>query len=159
MPAEITEKELLFIDMDGVLVNFVKGVKQYYPEFDRYAPERQREITTEVSAVKGFFTALQPMEGAVNAFHRLSKVFDTYVLSTPDWFGVNSWTEKRIWVEEHLGDAAFKRLILSHNKGLFSGRALIDDRIRNGVDNFKGEHIHFGTEKFPNWDVVLSYLL
>lgn len=153
------DKELLFIDMDGVLVNFVKGVKQYYPDFDGYAPERQREITTEVSAIKGFFTSLQPMEGAVSAFKRLAKVFDTYVLSTPDWFGVNSWTEKRIWVEEHLGDAAFKRLILSHNKGLFSGRALIDDRIRNGVDNFKGEHIHFGTEKFPGWDAVLSYLL
>jgi 5'(3')-deoxyribonucleotidase len=62
-------------------------------------------------------------------------------------------------VENHLGELAFKRLILSHNKGLFTGRALIDDRLRNGVDHFKGEHIHFGTEKFPDWDSVLDYLL
>ncbi len=152
-------QELLFIDKDGVLVNFVKGVKLYYPDFDTYAFERQREITAEVSAVKGFFTSLEPMEDAVESYKRLAAAFDTYVLSTPDWFGVNSWTEKRIWVEEHLGEAGFKRLILSHNKGLFSGRALIDDRIRNGVDNFKGEHIHFGTEKFPDWKSVLGYLL
>jgi 5'(3')-deoxyribonucleotidase len=107
----------------------------------------------------GFFTSLEPVAGAIEAFRQLAQKYDTYILSTPDWFGVNSWTEKRIWVEKHLGEAAFKRLILSHNKGLFSGRALIDDRIRNGVENFKGEHIHFGTEVFPGWKAVLDYLL
>ena len=39
------------------------------------------------------------------------------------------------------------------------GRALIDDRTKNGVKNFKGEHIHFGTENFINWNAVLKYLL
>jgi 5'(3')-deoxyribonucleotidase len=152
-------KELLFIDMDGVLVNFYQGVKSNYPDFDTYPLERQRQITSELSARSGFFTSLEPMEGAVDAFRKLSEKFDVYILSTPDWFGVTSWTEKRIWVEQHLGDLAFKRLILSHNKGLFSGRALIDDRLRNGVGNFKGEHIHFGTAKFPDWPAVLRYLL
>lgn len=155
----MTEKELLFIDMDGVLVDFYKGVKKHYPDFDQYEPERQREITSTLSGQISFFTALEPVPGAIDAFLQLSQKFDTYILSTPDWHGVNSWTEKRIWVEEHLGDAAFKRLILSHNKGLFCGRALIDDRLRNGVEQFQGEHIHFGTEKFPNWDAVLKYLL
>lgn len=155
----MTEKELLFIDMDGVLVDFYKGVKKHYPDFDQYEPERQREITSTLSEQISFFTALEPVPGAVDAFLQLSKKYDTYILSTPHWHGVNSWTEKRIWVEEHLGDAAFKRLILSHNKGLFCGRALIDDRLRNGVEQFKGEHIHFGTEKFPDWEAVLKYLL
>jgi len=153
------QKELLFVDMDGVLVDFYKGVKKVYPDFDQYEPVRQREITSELSALSGFFTGLEPVSGAIDAFRRLSALYDVYILSTPDWNGVNSWTEKRIWVEQHLGDLAFKRLILSHNKGLFSGRALIDDRLRNGVDNFKGEHIHFGTEKFPDWDAVLAYLI
>lgn len=153
------QKELLFVDMDGVLVDFYKGVRAYYPDFDDYEIGRQREITTELSAMPGFFTSLEPVAGALEAFRQLAQKYDTYILSTPDWFGVNSWTEKRIWVEKHLGEAAFKRLILSHNKGLFSGRALIDDRIRNGVENFKGEHIHFGTEVFPGWKAVLDYLL
>lgn len=153
------EKQLLFIDMDGVLVDFYGAVKKRYPEFDNYGRTRQREITSALSAEPGFFTNLQPIPGAVEAFKQLSEVFEVYILSTPDWHGVNSWTEKRIWVEKHLETAAFKKLILSHNKGLFCGRALIDDRTRNGVENFKGEHIHFGTEAFPDWSAVLDYLL
>lgn len=145
--------------MDGVLVDFYRGVERHYPEFAQLPPDRQRRITAQLSAQPGFFTGLDPMPGAVEAFHRLSRVFDLYILSTPDWYGVQSWTEKRIWVEQHLGEPAFKRLILSHNKGLFSGRALIDDRLRNGVDRFQGEHIHFGTERFPDWSAVLEYLL
>ena len=38
------------------------------------------------------------------------------------------------------------------------GEYLIDDRTANGAGNFKGEQIHFGTEKFPNWEAVLEYL-
>ena len=52
-----------------------------------------------------------------------------------------------------------KRLILSHHKNLNMGDYLIDDRTANGVDEFKGEHIHFGTAAFPNWDSVVSYLV
>lgn len=39
------------------------------------------------------------------------------------------------------------------------GDYLIDDRIANGVDKFQGEHIHFGTSKFPDWKTVVSYIL
>jgi len=152
-------RELLFIDMDGVLVDFYRGIRDNYPDFDSYTHERQREITAELSARSGFFTRLQPMPGALDAFRQLSAHYNTYILSTPDWHGVNSWTEKRIWVEQYLGDLAYKRLILTHNKGLFSGRALIDDRLRNGVDQFKGEHIHFANGRFPDWQTVLDYLL
>ena len=30
---------------------------------------------------------------------------------------------------------------------------------RNGAGKFKGEHIHFATDKFPDWDTVLNYLM
>ena len=39
------------------------------------------------------------------------------------------------------------------------GDYLIDDRLANGVNLFKGEHIHFGSDKFPDWESVCSYLL
>jgi 5'-nucleotidase len=151
-------KELLFIDMDGVLVDFVSSILKYYPDFNGLPESRRREITAELSGQPGFFTSMEPMPGAIEAYRKLSRHYDIYILSTPDWQGVHSWTEKRIWVEKHLGELAYKKLILSHNKGLFTGRALIDDRIRNGVENFKGEHIHFGTKKFPGWPEVLQYL-
>ena len=56
------------------------------------------------------------------------------------------------------GDPAYKRLILTHNKQLNIGDYLIDDRTKNGAGEFTGEHIHFGTEKFPDWKSVLDYL-
>ena len=49
-------------------------------------------------------------------------------------------------------------LILSHNKNLNRGHYLIDDRDKNGAKEFEGEHIHFGTEKFPDWQSVMKYL-
>ena len=49
-------------------------------------------------------------------------------------------------------------MILSHHKHLNVGEFLIDDRLKNGVDKFQGEHIHFGTTDFPDWKSVVKYL-
>ncbi len=62
-------------------------------------------------------------------------------------------------MHKHLPIVGYKRLILSHHKHLCRGAYLIDDRTHNGVLRFCGEHIHFGTEKFPDWDAVLRHLL
>lgn len=50
-------------------------------------------------------------------------------------------------------------MILSHHKNLNKWDYLIDDRLKNGVDKFEGEHIHFWTSKFPDWKSVTDYLL
>lgn len=50
-------------------------------------------------------------------------------------------------------------LILSHNKHLNHGHFLVDDRPNNGADRFRGEWVHFGSERFENWEVVTGYLL
>ena len=64
-----------------------------------------------------------------------------------------------MWVKKYLGKAAYKRLILSHHKNLNIGDYLIDDRTANGAGEFKGEHIHFKTDRFKDWKDVLNYLL
>ena len=48
---------------------------------------------------------------------------------------------------------------MSHHKNLNHGDFLIDDRTKNGVDSFVGEHLHFGTARFPNWKTVENYLM
>lgn len=99
------------------------------------------------------------MDGAVDALNALSAMdYDLYFLSTPQWSNPDCWKEKRLWVEQHFGELMFKRLILTHNKGLLKGEYLIDDRIQNGVNEFGGEHIHFGSDKFPTWTEVVTYL-
>jgi 5'(3')-deoxyribonucleotidase len=79
-------------------------------------------------------------------------------LSTAPWGNPSAWSDKLLWVKNHIGKNGYKRLILSHHKNLNDGHFLVDDRTKNGADRFSGKHIHFGTEHFPDWKTVLVYL-
>ena len=70
-----------------------------------------------------------------------------------------SFTGKRIWLEEHFGKVAEKRLILTHRKDLCMGDYLVDDTTRNGAGEFIGTHIHFNTPAYPDWEAVYQYLM
>ena len=98
------------------------------------------------------------MPHAVDSYNYLSSHFDTYILSTAPWHNPSAWSDKLLWVQKYLGESAYKRLILSHHKNLNDGQYLIDDRTKNGADRFRGQHIHFGTEQFPDWPSVVAYL-
>jgi len=143
--------KILYIDMDNVLVDFASGIAQLdesvIAEFDGRLDE-----------VPGIFALMQPMPNAVQSFAELSTLFDTYILSTAPWENASAWSDKLLWVKNYMGSAAYKRLILSHHKNLNDGDFLVDDRTKNGADRFKGEHIHFGTDQFPDWRSVVSYL-
>ncbi len=44
-------------------------------------------------------------------------------------------------------------------KEKLKGDVLIDDYIEGrGQENFEGEFIHFGSEEFPNWEIIYQYL-
>ena len=145
-------KKILYIDMDNVLVDFESAVA-------RLDEKTHKKYEGKLDDIPGIFSKMEPMEGAVESFKKLSKHFDTYVLSTSPWENPSAWSDKLIWVKKYLGSYAYKRLILTHHKNLNSGDYLIDDRTKNGVDEFTGEHIHFDSERFPDWDTVLNYLL
>ena len=98
------------------------------------------------------------IEGAIEAYNKIAEHFDTYILSTSPWENSTAWSDKLKWVKKYLGKHAYKRLILSHHKNLNRGDYLIDDRLKNGADKFQGEHIHFRSDKFPDWESVLKYL-
>jgi 5'(3')-deoxyribonucleotidase len=142
-------KPLVLIDMDGVICDFDKRAKEL-----------------ESIGVKGHslfrhpdaYRDLEPINGAVDAWHALQEKYETYILSTPPWSNPDVWAEKRSWVQKYLGDSAKKKLILCHHKGIIRGDYLIDDRIANGVADFQGEHIHFGNEEYPGWEEVLQRL-
>lgn len=137
--------------MDNVLVDFPSA-------FSRVSPELLTKHGDDKDEIPGIFSLMDPIPGAIDSFNELSKLFDTYILSTSPWENDSAWTDKLKWVKKHLGKSAYKRLILSHHKNLNTGDFLIDDRTKNGADKFQGEHIHFGTEKFPDWKSVVEYL-
>jgi len=145
-------KKILYFDMDGVLADFGKRAKETPQEYiDAYH--------CDVDEIPGIFADLDPVPGAIQAFNTLSDHFDCYILTTAPWGNPSALSDKRLWVEKYLGDKVFKRLIISHNKHLNIGDYLVDDRLANGADRFTGEHIHFGTDKFPDWKKVTEYLM
>ena len=137
--------------MDNVLVDFPSA-------FKKLDEKTLAEYEGRLDEVPGIFSFMEPLEGALEAFEVLTALFDTYILSTAPWGNPSAWSDKLLWVKKHLGPAARKRLILSHHKNLNAGHYLIDDRLKNGAGEFRGVHIHFGTDKFPDWKTVVQYL-
>ena len=145
-------KKILYVDMDNVLVDFPSGIS-------KISKQLQSEYEDRLDEVPDIFSLMDPLEGAIDSYKKLSQKFDTYILSTAPWKNSSAWSDKNEWVKKYLGDFAYKRLILSHHKNLNYGDYLIDDRLANGANLFEGEHIHFGSDKFPDWFSVCSYLL
>ena len=53
-----------------------------------------------------------------------------------------------------------KSLIITPNKGLNKGDYLIDDNDSGkGQEHFEGELIKFGSERYSDWESVLTYLM
>lgn len=139
--------------MDGVLVNFQSGI-------DRLTEAEKIEYKDQEKNAPHIFSKMEPIEGAIEAFKMLAEKYDTYILSTAPWNNETALGDKVAWAKRYLGDTIYKRLILSHNKHLNVGHYLIDDRPhKNGAADFKGELIHFRSEKFPDWNSVLDFLL
>lgn len=152
---------ILYIDMDGVVADFDSEIKKVHPFIFEHpdGDYRGRVIDEIVEADTHLFFRLEPMPGAIDAVEQLKKHYEIYFLSTPMWNVPHSFTDKRLWLEKTFGEFAKKRLILTHRKDLNMGAYLVDDRLKNGAENFSGTHIHFGTEKFPNWQSVLDHLI
>lgn len=112
-------------------------------------------------AIPNIFRELKPVKHAINSVNKLldSAIYDVYFLSTAPWGNPSAWTDKRLWIEEQFGKKINRKLILTHRKDLVKGDILIDDRPNNGAKDFEGELITFGSDKYPNWDAVLRYLL
>lgn len=142
-------KKKVMVDMDGVLVDFatpfLKGKAenptQPYPH-SQY----------------GFFLKLKPMKDAIESFKELEKYYDVWILTRPSVQNVLCYTEKAIWVRDHLGLETQRKTIMCCDKSLVKGDYLIDDTTCYGQTEFEGEFIHFGTEKFPDWKKIVDYL-
>lgn len=152
-------KKILFFDMDGVLVDFDSGVQ-------KLDEETKKAYEGHIDDVPGVFALMdmKDKDDTKEAVKKLAEKYDIFILSTAPWKNPTALNDKVEWVKRHFGgekDSPFyKRLIFTHRKDLCHGDYLIDDRPdKCGVDKFTGEVIHFGSEKFPNWDAVLEYLM
>jgi 5'(3')-deoxyribonucleotidase len=144
-------KKIVYVDMDNVLFNFSKARDE--------ALLRNPSIAFPHSQVD-FFRKLEPIENAMWSIKTLDKHFDTYILTAPSTLNPMSYMEKMLCIRDHLGQAFIEKLIISKHKHLNKGDYLIDDMASGcGQDKFEGELIQFGSEKFPNWQSVINYLV
>lgn len=147
-------KKLLYIDLDGVIADFTSAMNTHElrttPPYDEHP-----------NTIPNIFRYLSPLPYSIQAVDTLlnSDNFEVYFLSTAPWNNPSAWTDKRLWLEDHFGVRINRRLILTHRKDLIRGDILIDDRPNNGADKFHGEWIQFGSEEFPDWNEILTYLL
>lgn len=154
-------KKIIYIDMDGVLVDFGKAKKWF---FDNY-PEIRRAYKGRPDQIPGIFKDPDPIVGAIDAVKILAEQdrFDLFVATTSPWGNPEAAMHKRLWLEKHFDDLFEKKMFITHRKDLLIGDFLIDDRTKNGAGEFKGKLIRFGwsyeEEKwnpYPTWESVLK---
>jgi 5'(3')-deoxyribonucleotidase len=152
----LNNKKILYIDLDGVIVDFESGI-------NRLSDDNKLKYLGRYDETPGIFSLMKPTPGAINAVKQLAKHYDVFILSTAPWNNHGAWSAKIRWIKKYFGSESdsilYKRLILTHRKDLATGNILIDDRTKNGAENFNGDLILFGSEKFPNWEVIVNFLI
>lgn len=147
------KKPIVYIDMDDTMCAFSQAKMHALGEYPEQAYPH---------AAYGFYAELPPIRGAIDAYKWLVETgrFEVYILTAPSINNPMSYTEKRIWVEKHLGMEAVERLIISPNKGLLKGDFLIDDMNEGrGQESFEGMLLHFGTVNCPDWPAARDLLI
>ena len=144
------ERIIIYIDMDGVLADFYKLYKEMLEiEPDIKYPQSQYD----------FFRKLEPIKDAIDTYKWFNNfdIFDVSILSAPSVYNALSFTDKRIWVEQHLGMDACQKMILNGQKHKCIGDYLIDDFDKGkGQDKIIGDLIHFHQET-NNWAKIREY--
>lgn len=144
------DKKILYIDMDKVMCDFEKRYSMIREKFP-YIQYPQSQY--------GFFSRLEPIDGALAAINQLESKYDIWFLTRPSYMNIHCYSEKAEWILEHLGSEYQQKMIIMPNKSMAIGHYLVDDSLNDGQTEFIGEHIHFGSYIFQSWNDVTSYLL
>jgi len=163
--SDMIKKKIVYIDMDGVIVDFGKAIKDWFEKH----PHLEERYKTHPDHIQGLFRIAPPIEGAIDAVKKLhnSGKYELFIATSAPWGNPQSLTDKRFWLEDYFGDIFHKKMFTTHRKDLLMGDYLIDDRLKNGAGEFKGKLLRFGYDwennnspnEYPDWDSILDYLL
>ncbi len=147
MTDEVNHDKVIYVDMDDTICDFkTKAWEMLVANPAIKFPQSQY----------GFFTSLEPLPDAITCMNVLKNHFDVYILTRPSVRNPLCYTEKRVWVEQHMGLEWCEKLILCPNKSLMIGHYLIDDV---PWPKFQGEQILFGQDPFTHWMKVFKYIM
>lgn len=140
----------VYVDMDDTIYDFLGAYNK--AKFENPAQKFPQSQW-------GFFLNLKPLPDAIESFKILQTKYDLWILTRPSFKNINCFSEKAYCIQEHFGYDVLEKLILCGDKSLLKGDYLIDDQSNCGQPDFEGEWIQFGSDKFPNWKVVVEYLM
>lgn len=124
----------VFIDMDGVIV-----------DFDKFRDERGLS-GDEVKCLKGAYLHMEPIPGAIEAVRSLIGMgFEVWLATKPPTGVAYAYSDKAAWVFQHLPELK-RRIIITHDKGLLGGPQdfLCDDRPHKAnCERFTGMLLRF----------------
>jgi 5'(3')-deoxyribonucleotidase len=114
--------KIIYVDMDGVLVDFESGIKSL-------SVEELKLYENKLDEVPGIFSRMIPIEGALESFEKISKQFDVYILSTAPWENPTALNDKLAWIKKYIGETAKKLL---KKQGLTTDDQIIKSLINYG---------------------------
>ena len=138
---------VIFCDMDGVLSQFTEGVVEVLAnngiptpyKMDQWKLEnnirplwrrRAKKLIGKALTHPGFWSLLQPHEGAIEGFKKLQEKGEVYIATTP-WNSTACFKGKRQWIARYLKGFPQDRIIFIKDKSLLRGSLLIDDKPSN----------------------------
>lgn len=146
------EKEIVYLDMDGVLADWcgAAGV----------VPNPNHKKYPEIALHDGFYRDLPLIKGAADAVPYLLtfKGIDLWVATKATRRNYNCASEKLFWLEEHFPMLASRAFIVP-DKGHLNGSFLIDDYKERWEPKFNGTFIHFDeSNPIDSWNKVFETL-
>lgn len=149
--------ETWYVDMDDTLCDFFGQA---------YLDKKANPSIAYPQATYGFFTKLKPLPNAIESMKEMVHMgLDVWILTRPSVLNPLCYTEKRVWVEQHLGLEFCDRLILSPDKGKVGTEndCLIDDfnwktPVLPELTPWKGIQFHFGYGKYKNWKSIMEII-
>lgn len=158
-------KKVVFIDMDGVIVDLGTNINNWFNKH----PDLHNKYKQNPDHIPGIFRNPPPIKGAIEAVNKLaySGKYELYIATSVPWENSESYFDKKHWVENHFGKLFHKRIFSTHSKNMLIGDYLIDDRKKNGAVEFRGELLRFGFDwendnkpnEYPTWEAILKKLL
>jgi len=144
-------KKVVYFDMDEVVCDFM-GMKLKKLQENPSMPYPQAQID--------FWTDLEPINGAIQAYKRLNENFEVWFLTSPSIYNPASYAGKRIWIEKHFGMEGVENLILSYDKSKILGDYPVDDGDWNNQSGFKGEWVLYNSniKGLREWERVVQYI-
>lgn len=124
----------IFVDMDGVIVDFDSAMKEANLKGD------------ELKKIKGAYLGMKPIDGAISAVRSLIGMgYDIWIATKPPTGIAYAYSDKAQWIMDNIPELK-RKIIITHDKGLLvdSGDFLCDDRPHKAnCEAFKGTLVRF----------------